>query len=93
MRTLIALVIALSIFFTDEITGPQPTLPRSPLSIETERGPVRFTVEVARSQIQQQRGLMFRRSLAPDAGMARRRCILALKSPSMSPFCWSTQPY
>lgn len=65
----IALVFALSLFPDDTITGPQPTLPQSPLTIETERGPARFTIELAETPTQQQRGLMFRPALAPDAGM------------------------
>jgi uncharacterized membrane protein (UPF0127 family) len=48
--------------------SPAP-LTRLPLTIETVNGPVRFTVEVAQSAAQQERGLMYRTSLAPDAGM------------------------
>ena len=40
-----------------------------PLTIRSGRGQHRFTVEVARTIPQQNMGLMFRRSLAPDAGM------------------------
>ena len=69
MLGLIALVIALSIVPGDRVAGPQRTLPQSPLTIETDSGPVRFTVEQATTPAQQQHGLMFRRSLAPDAGM------------------------
>ncbi len=39
------------------------------LSIETPKGPAKFSVEVATTREQQERGLMFRKSLAPDAGM------------------------
>ncbi len=42
---------------------------RSPLTIVAAGGRHDFTVEVARSQRQQTQGLMFRRRLAPDAGM------------------------
>ena len=69
MKAWIALVFALSIIPGGEITGPQPILPQSPLVIETQRGPARFTIELAETPIQQQRGLMFRPTLAPDAGM------------------------
>ena len=55
--------------FAAEITGPQPTLPQSPLIIETAKGPQRFTVEMAITPEQQERGLMFRKTLAPNAGM------------------------
>ena len=43
--------------------------PTAPLTIVTASGPQRFTVEVATSPAQMEQGLMFRRSLAPDAGM------------------------
>jgi uncharacterized protein len=42
---------------------------KSPLTIDTAAGPQRFTVELALSPQQQQQGLMFRQSLAADAGM------------------------
>lgn len=42
---------------------------RSELAIETESGRQEFTVEVARSDAQRSRGLMFRESMASDAGM------------------------
>jgi len=41
----------------------------SPLTIDTAAGPQRFSVEVASTPDQMALGLMFRRSLAPDAGM------------------------
>ena len=40
-----------------------------PLTIHSASGVHRFTVEVAATPEQQERGLMFRRSLAPDRGM------------------------
>lgn len=40
-----------------------------PLTIVGKRTTHRFTVELARSGEEQQRGLMFRQSLAPDRGM------------------------
>jgi len=42
---------------------------KSSLVIDAAAGPQRFTVELARSPEQQQQGLMFRQSLAADAGM------------------------
>lgn len=42
---------------------------KSSLVIDTVNGPQRFTVELARSPEQQQQGLMFRQSLAANAGM------------------------
>jgi uncharacterized membrane protein (UPF0127 family) len=43
--------------------------PTAPLTIVTAKGPQRFTVEVATTPAQMEQGLMYRRSLAPDAGM------------------------
>lgn len=42
---------------------------RLPLSIHTAHGRRQFKVEVARTPDEQERGLMFRESLAPDGGM------------------------
>ena len=44
-------------------------MPVSSVSIETAAGEHRFTVEVAATVSHRSRGLMYRRSLAPDAGM------------------------
>lgn len=41
----------------------------SALTIVSATGPHRFTVEVAETPAQMEQGLMFRRSMAPDAGM------------------------
>lgn len=50
--------------------SPAPvTFATAPLSIESAGGRHAFTVEMAVSEAQQQRGLMYRDSLAPDAGM------------------------
>lgn len=44
--------------------------PKEPLSIVTTDGKThQFQVEIARSREEKARGLMFRKSLAPDAGM------------------------
>jgi uncharacterized membrane protein (UPF0127 family) len=54
----------------------------APLSIATATGQEhRFTVEVAATEAQQQRGLMFRTELAPDAGM-----IFPMKPPRFASF-------
>ena len=47
----------------------RPGLERIPLRIRSDTGTHDFTVEVARTPEEQARGLMFRESLAPDAGM------------------------
>jgi uncharacterized protein len=48
---------------------PQSGLEAVPLTITSASGVHRFTVEVARTPDQQQHGMMFRTSLAPDRGM------------------------
>ena len=72
MRAVVAFLFAFGLVacaFAAEILGPQPTLPQAPLIIETAKGPARFTVEMATNWTQQERGLMFRKELAPNAGM------------------------
>lgn len=48
---------------------PQPTLPQSDLVIQTAKGPQRFRVELADNDQSRARGMMFRTSMLPDAGM------------------------
>ena len=57
-------------------TAPQPAvgadavpLQTSELAVVTERGRFSFTVEMAVTETQRERGLQHRKSLAPDAGM------------------------
>ena len=45
------------------------TFDKSKLVIETEKGKFPFEIELALSEPQMEQGLMFRRELAPDAGM------------------------
>jgi hypothetical protein len=52
----------------DPMPPPHP-LPHSMLVIDTANGPVTFNVEVASDSQSQEYGLMFRKSLAPKAGM------------------------
>lgn len=47
----------------------QTGLAEEVLTIRSASGEHRFTVEVATTPVEQERGLMFRRSLAPDRGM------------------------
>jgi len=44
-------------------------LPMTSLVIDSEHGPVKFQAEVAADPASQEKGLMYRKSLAPDAGM------------------------
>ncbi|WP_156679701.1 DUF192 domain-containing protein [Sphingomonas sp. LMO-1] len=53
---------------TAAATAPSPAT-RLPLTIRTAGGTRAFRVEVARTDAEQARGLMFRKHLAPDAGM------------------------
>jgi uncharacterized protein len=75
MRLMYALLMALGLAWlgaplsAQEITGPQPALPQNPLVIQTAKGRLNFTVEMALTPQQQQIGLMFRKTLAPNAGM------------------------
>jgi len=45
------------------------TFEKSSLTIDTKTGPQPFTVELALTPPQQMQGLMYRRAMAPDAGM------------------------
>ncbi len=45
------------------------TFDTATVTVDSATGPQRFTVEMALTPQQQEQGLMFRRSLAPDAGM------------------------
>ncbi|WP_297490020.1 DUF192 domain-containing protein [Acidocella sp.] len=54
----------------DDPTGPQPMLPTEQLSITADDGKVyNFTVELAATPQEQAYGLMFRPTVAADAGM------------------------
>src|SRR5205085_8637139 len=44
-------------------------LPVTTIVIDSAHGPVKFQAEVAADPVSQEKGLMFRKSLAPDAGM------------------------
>ena len=50
-------------------TEGAPALPVVHITIDTRSGPRAFTVELASSFSSQRLGLMYRRDLAPDAGM------------------------
>ena len=54
------------------LTGCSPggdALPKTRVVVDATTGPAVFTVEVASDDASQQKGLMFRTELAPDAGM------------------------
>src|SRR5690349_7238068 len=51
-------------------SSPPAPLPRGTLIVRTQAGSVPLAVQIARTEDARRRGLMGRRSLAPDAGMA-----------------------
>jgi uncharacterized membrane protein (UPF0127 family) len=68
------IVLLLAILLATSLPGgaAEPQLqqfPTSHLMIVSATGPRRFNVEIAETPAQMEQGLMFRRSLAPDAGM------------------------
>lgn len=70
MRASPAILFAFLLFSCASVTaGPAKPLPRTSLTINTAQGLVRFLVEVAADSSSQERGLMYRKSLAPNAGM------------------------
>ncbi|MDG2527944.1 DUF192 domain-containing protein [Caulobacter endophyticus] len=65
MRLLAGAVPAFGLPGTALAAGPR----LEPLELVTGRGVVRFQVEIAATEAEQRKGLMFRKSLAPDRGM------------------------
>jgi hypothetical protein len=49
--------------------GPQTGLPVEAITVDAKAGPHSFTVEVAADEQSRETGLMFRKTMAPDAGM------------------------
>lgn len=67
-----ALVVAWAVLVTSWVqaqNGPQPRLRTTTLTITTNTGTHAFTVEMAETNEQKARGLMFRTTMAPDEGM------------------------
>jgi len=60
---------AILLFATAGYAGSAVALPTVQISISTSSGPKDFLVEIASDPESQRRGLMFRRELAPNAGM------------------------
>jgi uncharacterized protein len=69
MRAAILAISSLLLLFGCAADKPNPPLPTSTIAIDTARGPHTFQLEMAESSQQQESGLMFRKSMAPDAGM------------------------
>ena len=78
MAMLGLLVVAMPVFGTMALADTLPPEagqqavhpgPIEPLTIRTKTGPVKFAVELARTESEQHQGLMYRRDMAADAGM------------------------
>jgi uncharacterized membrane protein (UPF0127 family) len=61
--------------------------PIGEVTIESANGAHKFAVEIARTPQQMEQGLMFRRNLAPDAGM-----LFIFRAPSRAPM-WMKNTY
>ena len=65
MRAKLAVLLALSVFAVSAAAA----LPVATISVDGAKGPNRFKVEIAGDHASQEKGLMFRKTLASDAGM------------------------
>jgi uncharacterized membrane protein (UPF0127 family) len=63
------LLIAISLLLPALTASALENFATSELTVITAGGPQKFTIELALSDAQMEQGLMFRRNLAPDAGM------------------------
>jgi hypothetical protein len=64
-----ALAFSLPAQAADTASLANPTLPVQTIVIDSDHGPVKFRVEMAVDHDTQERGLMFRKIMAPNAGM------------------------
>ncbi len=77
MRSILAVVLGLGLLLTVPMpVSAEPlvaqgtqSFEKAPLTIRSQGRDLRFTVELAQTPAQMQQGLMYRRSLAADAGM------------------------
>ena len=71
MRPFLAVLTALVLLGACSRGGPQPqpSLRTAKVVIDTQKGPVAFNVEVAADAASRAKGLMYRTTLAADAGM------------------------
>ena len=65
--------------YTSPLFAQLVQFPTATLTILTANGPHKFTIELASTPAQMTQGLMFRKSLAPDAGM-----LFDYQAPSMA---------
>ena len=70
-RAFAAVVLACALPFSAAAvpSSSNDKLPVTTVVIDSEHGPARFQAELAADPASQEKGLMFRKSLAPDAGM------------------------
>jgi len=78
VRLLVLMLLAAAVPLGSALAQLQQ-FPTAPLTIESATGRHDFSVEVATTPGQMEQGLMFRRSLAPEAGM-----VFDFKTPSMA---------
>jgi len=69
MRPLFVALAACALLAACSRGEPQTSLPTAKVVIDTQKGPVVFNVEVAADGASQEKGLMYRTTLATDAGM------------------------
>ena len=69
MRVVIFALVAFGALAACADPTTSQTLPGETITIDTHHGPRVFTVEIAADMKSQERGLMFRRQMDPDAGM------------------------
>ncbi|MSP87220.1 MAG: DUF192 domain-containing protein [Alphaproteobacteria bacterium] len=81
-----ALLLALAVA-ASAVAQQSPAFPKSALTIETASGTHRFNIELAQTPEQMSFGLMFRKQMAPDAGM-----LFVYESPRMAAM-WMKNTY
>ncbi len=79
LRRLLLLVLLLAVLPPVPAPAQLARFPTSELTLVSANAPHKFTIEVATTPEQLEQGLMFRQSLAPDAGM-----LFDFRTPSMA---------
>jgi uncharacterized membrane protein (UPF0127 family) len=87
MRIFLAALCACAMLAACSPGQSQSGLPTARVTIDTQKGPATFDVEVAGDPASQEKGLMFRTELAPDAGM-----LFDFHQPSMQVFWMKNTP-
>ena len=79
IRPLFAMLLLFVVAAPEALSQSLQTFPTGELTIESASGSHKFAVEIATTPAQMEQGLMFRRTLAPDAGM-----LFVFKTPSQA---------